>query len=71
MTFFGSKKEYEDYPDNETLKKQLRLLSQNRDIDSQRELLQDDILCILDGLVENKILDNICEVIVKRFNKLK
>lgn len=41
-------------------------------IDEQKEQTQEDILCILEG---NNIcptaLDNICEVIVKRFNIVK
>jgi len=35
----------------------------------QRELIQDDLLCILDGL-GNKILDDICNIIVERFQIL-
>ena len=40
------------------------------DIELQREQAQNDILCILDGL-DNTFLDNVCQVIVDRFNILK
>ena len=39
-------------------------------IDSQKEQAQQDILCILDGL-DSTVLDNVCQVIVDRFNILK
>lgn len=37
---------------------------------SQSENIQNDLLCVLDGL-DNDILDNVCQVIVDRFNILK
>ena len=33
----------------------------------QREQMQEDLLCILDGL-DNDVLDNVCQVIVDRCN---
>jgi len=35
-------------------------------IRSQREQIQEDILCILDGLDQER-LDNVCQVVVDRF----
>ena len=40
-----------------------------KDIEEQRENMQNDIMCILEG-IENKTLDNVCEVIVDRCNIL-
>jgi len=34
-------------------------------IKDQKELIQDDLLCILDGL-DDSILNNVCQVIVDR-----
>lgn len=34
-----------------------------------REQIQEDILCLLDG-VDQEILDNVCQVIVDRFDIL-
>lgn len=39
------------------------------DIENQRELLQDDLLCILDGL-DQEILANVCNAVVGHMNKL-
>jgi len=39
-------------------------------IDKQREQAQQDILCILYEL-EEEVLDNVCQVIVDRFNVVK
>ena len=36
-----------------------------KDIEEQRELMQDDIRCILDG-IDDQFLDNVCQVIVDR-----
>ena len=33
----------------------------------QREQMQEDLMCILDGL-DNDIIDNVCQVIVDRCN---
>lgn len=41
-----------------------------KDLRSQCELIQDDLLCILEGL-DNQVLDNVCQVIVDRINILK
>jgi len=41
-----------------------------RDIAQQREQIQDDLLCILDG-IDQQILDDVCEVIVDRLNILR
>lgn len=35
------------------------------DIVNQRELIQDDITCILDGL-DDEIIDRVCQVVVDR-----
>ena len=39
-------------------------------INKQREQMQIDITCILDGL-DDKIIDNVCQVIVDRCNNIK
>ena len=41
-----------------------------RIIDEQREQAQKDIMCILDG-IDDEYLDNVCDVIVDRFNIIK
>jgi hypothetical protein len=41
-----------------------------RDIQYQKELMQDDIMCILDG-VDDQAITNVCQVIVDRCNILK
>lgn len=38
-------------------------------IRDQKELMQDDLLCILDG-AEQELLDNVCQVIVDRMKIL-
>lgn len=40
------------------------------DIIEQREQAQQDVLCVLDGIDNQDILDNVCQVIVDRFNIL-
>ena len=40
-----------------------------QDLLSQRELIQDDIICILDGS-EQKTIDKVCQVVVDRFEIL-
>jgi len=40
-----------------------------QDILDQKELAQDDVTCILDGL-DQDIVDNVCQVIVDRMNIL-
>jgi hypothetical protein len=39
------------------------------DLINQRELIQDDLTCLLDGLDE-EMIDNVCQVIVDRFQIL-
>jgi hypothetical protein len=46
-------------------KNQIKLL-----IETQREQMQNDLLCILDGIDDQNILDNACQVIVDRCNIL-
>ena len=41
-----------------------------RELDEQREAIQDDLLCVLDGLDDN-VLDNVCQIVVNRFQILK
>jgi len=45
------------------------MLITKQQIEEQREQAQQDILCILDGS-DQDILDNVCQVIVDRFNLL-
>ncbi len=40
-----------------------------KDIIEQREQIQEDLLCILEGIDED-ILENVCQVIVDRLNIL-
>lgn len=40
------------------------------DLEDQCELIQDDLICVLDG-IDERILDNVCQVIVDRFAVLK
>ena len=40
------------------------------DIDDQKQLIQDDIECILDGL-DNEYVERVCQVVVDRLNILK
>jgi len=42
----------------------------NQMVDSQKELLQNDLQCILDG-VDIDIMDNVCQAVVDRMNLLK
>lgn len=39
-------------------------------LNDQCEQIQEDLMCILDGL-DDEMLDNVCQVIVDRFNILK
>lgn len=41
----------------------------SQDLRDQRELIQDDITCVLDG-VEQAAIDAVCDVVVERFNIL-
>ena len=41
-----------------------------KDIEEQRERIQDDLICLLDGL-DQEIVDNVCQVVVDRLNDLK
>ena len=41
-----------------------------KSIDEQKEQSQQDVMCILDG-IDNEYLDNVCQVIVDRFNIIK
>jgi len=42
-----------------------------KDVILQREQAQEDILCILDSLpIDQTVIDNVCQVIVDRFNAL-
>ena len=50
--------------DNET-----RIILQ--EIKNQKELMQDDILCILYGINDQDLLNNVCQVIDDRMNILK
>lgn len=43
---------------------------QKTQIDATREAIQEDLQVILDGLDE-KTLDNVCEMVVDRMNNLK
>ena len=40
-----------------------------KDLEDQRELMQDDLCCILDGL-EDEVLDDVCQVIIDRMAML-
>lgn len=40
-----------------------------KDLDEQREQIQEDIMCILDG-IDDETMDHICQVIVDRFKIL-
>jgi len=40
-----------------------------QNIEDQKQLLQDDITCILDGL-DDEIIDNVCQAVVERMNLL-
>lgn len=54
------------------LNKSRRILEQSKTnpliklVLEQRERIQDDILCILDGL-DDEVLENVCQVVVDRF----
>ncbi len=43
-----------------------------RDLEKQREQIQNDLLCILDGKkgMTNQILVDVCQVVVDRINSL-
>ncbi len=41
-----------------------------QDLADQRELIQDDLMCVLDGL-DQEILDRVCQVIVDRIRILE
>lgn len=40
-----------------------------QDLENQRELLQDDLCCIVDG-IDDEITDSICQTVVDRFDIL-
>jgi len=41
-----------------------------QDLNNQCELLQDDLMCVLDGL-EDTFLTNVCQLVVDRFKILQ
>lgn len=41
-----------------------------KELTDQKELMQDDLLCILDGIGDQSILNKACQVIVDRINIL-
>ena len=41
-----------------------------QDLADQRELIQDDLMCILDGL-DQQVLDRVCQVIIDRIKILE
>lgn len=45
------------------------MLTQN-DLDNQREIMQDDLMCMLDGL-DDEFLTRVCQLVVDRFEILK
>ena len=40
-----------------------------QDLENQRELMQDDLICFLDG-IDEEIIDQVCQIIVDRFDIL-
>lgn len=46
-----------------------KIILTRKDIEEQKEQAQEDIKCILDG-IDVEYLDNVCQVIVNRFNIL-
>lgn len=40
-----------------------------KDVKEQRERIQNDLICILDGL-DQQFIDNVCQVVVDRMNIL-
>lgn len=40
------------------------------DLVEQREQIQEDLLCILDGYDDNEMMSNVCDVIADRFEIL-
>jgi hypothetical protein len=46
-----------------------KLILTRKDIEEQREQMQEDVDCILDGL-DDKVIELVCQVIVDRCNIL-